>query len=90
MRDVNEPAGFTSAFTKLGRLFAPTLVASDPMKISLVQENRVDIFNAFVLFKDNPSNSADVILHIKRMSKPVVRSKAWHRTTLREQTLTHI
>ena len=90
MRDVNEPTGFTSAFTKLGRLFARTLVASDPMKISLVQENRVDIFNAFVLFKDNPSNSADVILQIKRMSKPVVRSKAWHRTTLREQTLTHI
>jgi hypothetical protein len=89
-RDANEPAGFTAAFTKLGRLFARTLVASDPAQISLVQENRVDIFNAFVKFVDTPSNSDDVIAHIKRMSKSVVRSTSWPRTTHRGQTLTRI
>ena len=75
---------------ELGRLFARTLVASDPVKISLVQENRVDLFNASVQFVDNPSNCADVVTHIMRMNKSVVRSTAWPRTTHRGRTLTRL
>jgi hypothetical protein len=74
--DANEPVGFATAFTKLGRTFARTLVATDPMKISLVQENRVDIFKEFVQFFDTTSTNADVIEHIKKMSKATVRSSA--------------
>ena len=96
MRDVNEPAGFSSALSKLGRLFARTVVVTDPTKISLMQENRVDMYTDFIQFVDKPSNNADVTRHIKLMDKNKVRSTSeqriypsWVNTNAHARRATH-
>jgi hypothetical protein len=63
-----EPLGCSGVLKTLARNYATLSVSTDPTRISLVNEKRIDIVQDFFTYIDTTATNSDVIKHIKGMN----------------------